>query len=46
MRTWEIIAFILFICAGVAAYIGHKLTLVLLSAGLACTLVPVVFNIH
>lgn len=46
MRAWEIVAFVLFICAGVAAYLGHKLTLVLLSAGLAAALVPAVFELH
>jgi hypothetical protein len=45
MRTWEIIAFILFICAGVAAYLGHKLALVLIAAGLAAALVPAVFQL-
>lgn len=45
MRTWEIIAFIIFCCAGIAAYLGHKLALVLLAAGLAAMLVPAVFNL-
>jgi hypothetical protein len=45
MRTWDTVAFILFLIAAVAAWFGHKVALVLVAAGLACTLVPVVFQL-